>query len=182
MVVSYCKAVKIHEEKSSAYARLHRKHHDEVHGRFPISDDEFFARLTMEIHQAGLNWGLILSKEAALRKAYCDFCIAKVATFTKPTIDELLHNSDIIRSEAKIKATIYNAASILEITKTHSSCRAWLLSYRGSTLAQWTAILKSKFTFIGQEVTKELLTGIGILPGAHHHTCPVGKRIKKIPT
>jgi hypothetical protein len=60
---------------------VHKKYHDTEYG-FPLHDDnELFARLVLEINQAGLSWTTILNKKENFFKAYDNFEIKKVAKY-----------------------------------------------------------------------------------------------------
>ena len=62
---------------------VHVHYHDKEYG-FPIHDDnELFARLVLEINQAGLSWTTILNKKDNFFKAYDNFDIAKVAKYNE---------------------------------------------------------------------------------------------------
>ena len=62
-VKTYCDYV------SNAGNTVHRAYHDEEYG-FPIADDNgLFARLILEINQAGLSWETILKKKDNFFKA-----------------------------------------------------------------------------------------------------------------
>src|SRR5438552_2758718 len=57
---------------------VHKKYHDNEYG-FPLHDDnELFARLVLEINQAGLSWTTILNKKENFFKAYDNFEIRKL--------------------------------------------------------------------------------------------------------
>ena len=58
MATSYCDFV-----QNAGKDTVHRHYHDHEYG-FPIHDDNLlFARLVLEINQAGLSWETILKKE-----------------------------------------------------------------------------------------------------------------------
>ena len=65
--------------------------------------------LMLEGFQAGLAWIVILRKRDAFRKAFKNFDPAKVARFGEPDIARLLEDPGIVRSRAKIEATIHGA-------------------------------------------------------------------------
>src|SRR5688500_18445178 len=98
--LSYCEFVWRMEP-----ANVHVHYHNNEYG-FPIhSDNELFARLILEINQAGLSWTTILNKKDNFYKAFKDFDIAKVARFNEKNIGQLLQNAGIIRNRLKIEAT-----------------------------------------------------------------------------
>ena len=73
---SYCEFV-----KDLPPDNLHRLHHDRVHGYAVTHDNELFARLILEINQAGLSWLTILKKEHNFRQALHQFDIVRVASY-----------------------------------------------------------------------------------------------------
>ncbi len=74
MATTYCDFVL---NKGKGHCSSH--YHDNEYG-FPIDDDNLlFARLVLEINQAGLSWETILKKKDNFFKAFDDFNIDKVA-------------------------------------------------------------------------------------------------------
>ena len=73
--------------------------------------------LMLEGFQAGLSWLTILRKREAFGKAFRDFDPEKVARFKEKDIERLLANEGIIRSRAKIEATIAGARIFLAMEK-----------------------------------------------------------------
>ena len=84
--MSYCDFV-LNAGKDS----VHRSYHDKEYG-FPLNDDnDLFARLVLEINQAGLSWETILKKKDNFFKAFDDFDIEKVSRYNERKIAKLLH-------------------------------------------------------------------------------------------
>jgi DNA-3-methyladenine glycosylase I len=84
-------------------------YHDAEWG-VPIHDSrELWELLMLEGFQAGLAWIIVLRKREALRAAFRQFDPDKVARFTQRDVARLLKNEGIIRSRAKINATIEGA-------------------------------------------------------------------------
>src|SRR6266545_5229231 len=101
--MSYCNYV-LNAGKDS----VHKFYHDREYG-FPLHDDNaLFARLILEINQAGLSWETILKKKDNFFKAFDDFNIEKVSSYNSKKIEKLLQDAGIIRSRLKIGATIDN--------------------------------------------------------------------------
>ena len=71
----------------------------------------------LEGFQAGLSWITILRKREAFRKAFKSFDPRKVAGFTEADVQRLLQDAGIVRSRAKIEATIAGARIYLEMQK-----------------------------------------------------------------
>jgi DNA-3-methyladenine glycosylase I len=96
---------------------LLRVYHDEEWG-VPVRDSRaMWEMLMLEGFQAGLSWLTILRKREAFRKAFRNFDPEKVARFKEQDIERLLKNEGIIRSRAKIEATIAGARIFLAMEK-----------------------------------------------------------------
>jgi DNA-3-methyladenine glycosylase I len=88
---------------------LMRAYHDAEWG-VPMQDSRaLWETLILEGFQAGLSWQIILRKRETFREAFLDFDPKKIAKFGEAEIAQLLENPGIIRSRAKIEATINGA-------------------------------------------------------------------------
>lgn len=171
---SYCEAV-WHMEPGN----VHIHYHDQEYG-FPIHDDnELFARLVLEINQAGLSWLTILKKKDNFYAAFDGFVIEKVARYTDKKIARLLLDAGIIRNRLKINAAIENAKRIRKIQQESGSFQQWLKVHHPLTKEEWVKLFKKTFLFTGGEIVHSFLMSIGYLPGAHIETCAVYKKILK---
>lgn len=92
-----------------------RRYHDEEWGVFRDDDRFLFEMLTLEGAQAGLNWSTILNKRENYVKAFDGFDITKVAQYNTSKLDALKDDCGIVRNRLKIKSTVSNAKSVLEI-------------------------------------------------------------------
>ena len=147
---------------------------------FPINNDnELFARLILEINQAGLSWETILKKEQNFRKAFHNFEIIKVAKYKEKDFQRLMNDPGIIRNRLKISATVENAKTLLKIQKEFGSFQKWLQSHHPKTKEEWVKIFKKNFKFTGGEIVNEFLMSIGYLKGAHDKNCPIYNKILK---
>ncbi|MFD1142483.1 DNA-3-methyladenine glycosylase I [Larkinella insperata] len=172
--MSYCRII---ETMTADRKALHKAYHDQHYG-FPIHDDnELFARLVLEINQAGLSWETILRKEAGFRKAYDNFELQKVAAYTDTDRERLLADAGIIRNRLKINAAIENAKTIQKLQKEHGSFEKWLELHHPKTREEWVKLFKKTFRFTGGEIVNEFLMSIGYLPGAHAAECAVYARV-----
>lgn len=159
---------------------VHKLYHDKEYG-FPIEDDNgLFARLILEINQAGLSWTTILNKKENFFKAYDNFNIQKVAAYKEKKIEKLLNDAGIIRNRLKINAAIENAKKILELQKEYGSFKNWIDKHHPLSKEEWIKLFKQNFRFTGGEIVNEFLMSTGYLPGAHSITCPVYKKIEKL--
>ncbi|HMU46150.1 MAG TPA: DNA-3-methyladenine glycosylase I [Chitinophagaceae bacterium] len=174
MATTYCEYV-LNAGKES----VHRDYHDKEYG-FPIHDDNLlFARLVLEINQAGLSWETILKKKDNFFKAFDDFNIDKVSRYTEKKKEKLMQDAGIIRNRLKIEATIHNAQMIKKIQKETGSFKKWLDQHHPKTKEEWVKLFKQTFRFTGGEIVNEFLMSSGYLPGAHAVDCPVYKKVMK---
>jgi DNA-3-methyladenine glycosylase I len=172
--MSYCDVVARMDKDN-----VHVHYHDKEYG-FPIGDDnQLFARLVLEINQAGLSWTTILNKKDNFFKAYDQFVIAKVARYGQKQVDRLLQDAGIIRNRLKVNAAIENAKTLLAIQKEFGSFRNWLDHHHPLSKEEWVKLFKKTFRFTGGEIVGEFLMSTGYLPGAHSEGCPVYKKILK---
>jgi len=172
--LSYCSFV-----QGAGKDSVHRHYHDNEYG-FPIADDNgLFARLVLEINQAGLSWETILKKKDNFFRAFDQFDIAKVARYSDKKKAALLQDAGIIRNRLKVEATVYNAQRILLLQKEHGSFKAWLDLHHPKTKEEWVKVFKQTFRFTGGEIVNEFLMSCGYLPGAHEETCPQYKKVLK---
>jgi DNA-3-methyladenine glycosylase I len=173
-LTGYCGVVTVMDK-----ANVHVHYHDHEYG-FPIDDDnELFARLILEINQAGLSWTTILNKKENFYKAYSQFDIGKVARYQQRQKDRLLQDAGIIRNRLKIDAAIDNAKKILEIQEAFGSFKKWLDHLHPLPKEEWIKIFKKTFRFTGGEIVNEFLVSAGYLPGAHDSRCPVYPKVLK---
>ena len=172
--MSYCDVVKKFET-----GNVHIHYHDKEYG-FPILDDnELFARLILEINQAGLSWTTILKKKDNFFNAFDNFDIQKVSRYTDKKMAALMQDAGIIRNRLKIEATIENAKRIKAIQKEYGSFKNWIDQHHPLTKEEWVKLFKKTFRFTGGEIVNEFLMSTGYLPGAHDASCPVYKKVLK---
>jgi DNA-3-methyladenine glycosylase I len=160
---------------------LHAPYHDLEYG-FPQREDAvLFERLVLEINQAGLSWGLMLKKRTAFHAAFRGFDPAVVARFGARDVKRLLADAGIVRNKLKVNAAIENARRIVALRESHGSFAGWLDEHHPLTKEEWVKLFKRTFVFTGGEIVGEFLMSLGYLPGAHRPTCPVYRRIAKLP-
>jgi len=110
---------------------LMRAYHDTEWG-VPEHDSRVLWELLMlEGFQAGLAWIVVLRKRDAFRKAFRQFDPVKVAKFGEAEIQKLLENEGIVRSRAKIEATIGGARAYLEMKKAGNDFAEWVWEMAG---------------------------------------------------
>jgi DNA-3-methyladenine glycosylase I len=95
---------------------LMQKYHDEEWGVPDFDSPSLWETLMLEGFQAGLSWITVLRKRDAFRKAFRKFDPGAVAHLGEKDVAKMLENPEIIRSRAKIEATIHGARVYLDIS------------------------------------------------------------------
>lgn len=108
---------------------LYMAYHDTEWGVPVFADDKLFEFLILETFQAGLSWITILRKRENFRKAFDGFDYKKIANYSETKYEELLHDAGIIRNRLKIKATISNAVSFMEVQQEFGSFSNYIWSF-----------------------------------------------------
>ena len=109
--------------------------------------------LLLESFQAGLSWECVLNKREAFRKAYDNFDLDKICSYSDDKINELLNNKDIIRNKLKIKASISNARIFRNIIKEYGSFRAYLKTF---TKEEIIYEIDKTTNFLSDNISKDL--------------------------
>jgi DNA-3-methyladenine glycosylase I len=158
---------------------LLRVYHDEEWGVPEYGSRALWEMLMLEGFQAGLSWLIILRKRDAFRKAFTGFDPEAVARFDEKDIARLLENPGIIRSRAKIAATIEGARIYLAMREAGEDFSQWVWSMAGGEPMQnrtGTTIVKSAlsetisialkkrgFKFVGPVIVYAWMQATGIV-------------------
>ncbi|MCL2785645.1 MAG: DNA-3-methyladenine glycosylase I [Methanomassiliicoccaceae archaeon] len=164
------------------------KYHDEVWGVPEHDDRKLFAKLCLDIMQAGLSWRTILYKQENFEKAFDGFHIGTVAGYDEDKMNELMQDAGIVRNRLKIVSIVNNAARVLEIQKEFGSFDAYLWGFTsGKTIRGHPNVMtdipascplsdtiskdmkKRGFRFVGTTVIYAFLQAVGIADD--HMTC-----------
>ncbi len=89
------------------------EYHDTEWGVPEYDSRALWEKLMLDGFQAGLSWLTILRKRDAFRRAFAGFDPAVVAQFGPADVERLVLDAGIIRSRAKIEATIGGARAYL---------------------------------------------------------------------
>ncbi|MDD3721213.1 MAG: DNA-3-methyladenine glycosylase I [Lutibacter sp.] len=108
---------------------LYMAYHDTEWGVPVFADNKLFEFLILETFQAGLSWITILRKRENFRKAFDNFDYKKIANYSEAKYEELLLDAGIIRNRLKIKATISNAVSFMEVQQEFGSFSNYIWSF-----------------------------------------------------
>lgn len=168
-------------------------YHDSEWG-VPIKDARrLWETLMLEGFQAGLSWAIILRKRDAFRKAFANFDPIKVAEFDQREIENLLSNTGIVRSRAKIEATIAGAKIFNEMQQNNEDFADFCWSFtngkpiRGTTQDTQTELsltiskeMKRRgFKFTGPTIVYAWMQAVGIV-NDHSSECFRFKEITKV--
>jgi len=133
----------------------------------PKSDDEYFARMTKALFQAGLNWKMIDDKWPNFEKAFAHFSIPKIAKYGDRQIAKLMEDQGIVRNERKIRSTIYNAQQSLVIEREFGSFKNYFKSF-DKEHAKLMEDLQRRFKHLGESSSRTFLwmSGVKLEPTA----------------
>ncbi|MFP5228807.1 MAG: DNA-3-methyladenine glycosylase I [Acidobacteriota bacterium] len=110
---------------------LMRQYHDAEWGVPEFDSRALWETLMLEGFQAGLAWIVVLRKREAFRKAFRGFDPQKVARFGEKDIVRMLEDPGIIRSRAKIEATIGGARALLKMRDDGVEFSSWVWEMAG---------------------------------------------------
>lgn len=113
----------------NAKNEIYIHYHDCEWGVALYDDCKLYELLILECFQAGLSWECILNKRESFRLAYDGFDITKVVQYDEKKVDELLHNSGIIRNKLKILASIHNSIVFQQIQKEFGSFAEYIWGF-----------------------------------------------------
>lgn len=108
---------------------------------------DYFEVMSRAVFQAGLSWAGIGKHWDRYREEFDGFDPAKVARYTEGDVDRLMRAEGVLHSARKIRATIANAAALIEVERTRGGVAEYLRSFPDyATLA---ADFKKRFAFMG---------------------------------
>lgn len=132
-----------------------RAYHDSEWGTPQRDSRMLWEMLMLEGFQAGLAWITVLRKREAFRAAFKEFDPAKVAGFGEKDITRLLADPGIIRSRAKIEATIEGARIFLEMQKSGTEFSDWVWAFVDGKPIQNSGPVPAS-TPLSEKISKEL--------------------------
>jgi DNA-3-methyladenine glycosylase I len=157
---------------------LMQKYHDEEWGVPEYDSRALWESLMLDGFQAGLSWLTILRKREAFRKAFRNFDPKAVARMGERDVARLLENADIIRSRAKIEATISGARIYLAMADAGEDFSTYIWKMAGNKPIQnrgpvpaktplseeiSAALKKRGFKFVGPVIVYAWMQATGIV-------------------
>src|SRR5690348_5086117 len=101
----------------------------------PCSDNEHFEALTAAVFSARFNADIVRGRWPAIRHAFADFDLDRVASWPDGESERLLAYPGMIRNRKKIIATLRNARELAEKATLYGSVQSYLASFGPSTQA-----------------------------------------------
>src|ERR1700743_986147 len=157
---------------------LMRDYHDKEWGVAERDSRALWEALMLDGFQAGLSWLTILRKREAFRKAFYNFDPKKVARMNEKDTPRLRQNEEIIRSRAKIEATINGARIYLAMADAGEDFSTWIWKMAGNKPIQnrgpipaktplseefSAALRKRGFKFVGPVIVYAWMQACGIV-------------------
>src|SRR5947199_6616287 len=121
---------------------LLRAYHDEEWGVPERDSRALWEKLVLDGFQAGLSWITVLRKREAFRQAFQGFDPEVVGQYGAADVARLLADPGIVRSRAKIEATIGNARAYLamEAAGEDFSVFVWAMAGGVPVRNEWRSI------------------------------------------
>jgi len=135
---------------------LMQQYHDEEWGVPQRDPRMLWEMLMLEGFQAGLSWRTILHKREAFRHAFAGFVPEKVARFGDKQVAKLLGDAGIIRSRAKIEATIAAAKIYCDMQERGEDFDAFCWSFTQGRVLQGEGRNVPARTAKSEEIADEL--------------------------
>jgi DNA-3-methyladenine glycosylase I len=160
-------------------------YHDEEWGVPEYDGRALWEKLMLDGFQAGLSWSTILRKRDAFRKAFKGFDPKKVARFEEADVLRLLQDPGIVRSRAKIEATIGGARAYLKMKEQGEDFSAFVWGMAGGKPIRNTgpvpvsnalseevskALKKRGFKFVGPVIVYAWMQATGMV-NDHSEEC-----------
>ena len=161
-------------------------YHDEEWGVPEHDSRALWEKLVLDGFQAGLAWSIILRKREAFRAAFAQFDPEAVARFTSADVERLVLDAGIVRSRAKIEATIGNARAYLAMRAAGEDFSPWVWGLVGgapimlgsgpvpiqTALSEHIskALKQRGFKFVGPVIVYAWMQAVGLV-NDHSATC-----------
>ncbi|HEV8050160.1 MAG TPA: DNA-3-methyladenine glycosylase I [Thermoplasmata archaeon] len=164
---------------------LLRTYHDVEWGVPERDGRRLWEMLALEGFQAGLSWTIILRKRDAFRAAFRGFDPKVVATFRAADVARLLRDPGIVRSRAKIAATIDGARIYVAMEHAGEPFGTYVWNLAGGrpvqgsgrpttqselSVAVSSALRTRGFRFVGPVIAYAWMQAVGLV-NDHARTC-----------
>ena len=127
----------------------------------PISDNDYFERMSRIIFMSGLNWATLEKKWPGIKDAFRGFDIDTVAAMGESEGEALMRNSAVIRNQAKLHAIITNAREFQSVIDEFGSFSKYLETLRVQGEMAIRDTIARRFSFIGKSTAVIFLHACG---------------------
>lgn len=177
---------------------LYRDYHDREWGVPERDGRALWEKLMLDGFQAGLAWITILRKREAFRAAFAGFDPEAVARFGEADVERLLADPGIVRSRAKIEATVGNARAYLAMRDKGEAFAAFAWGFVGgrpiqnawadrgalpaqtALAAELSKALKARgFKFVGPVIVYAWMQAAGLV-NDHITTCFRHREVRRL--
>ncbi len=183
---------------AAAEDALYRAYHDEEWGVPERDSRALWEKFQLDGFQAGLSWITILRKRESMREEFEGFDPQRIARWSDKRVAKALKNPGIIRSPAKINATINNARIYLDMAENGEDFSDYVWAFVGgkpiqNKLKHWReapaktplseAIAKDMkkrgFKFCGPTIVYAVMQAMGMV-NDHEVGCPRHKQVARM--
>jgi DNA-3-methyladenine glycosylase I len=140
----------------STSSALLQRYHDEEWGVPERDARALWEKLMLDGFQAGLAWITVLRKRETMRAAFAGFDPERVARFGETQIARLLADPGIIRSRAKIDATITGARIYLDMAANGEDFSTFCWSFTDGQVLRGDGKTVPSATPLSERISKEL--------------------------
>jgi 3-methyladenine DNA glycosylase Tag len=109
--------------------------------------DDYLEIIARAVFQTGLRWSTIAAQWPATRAAFGEFDVHRVAAYAEPDVERIMASEGVLHSPRKIRATIHNAQTLLDLDRCHHGFAHYLRAF--PDYAALSADMQHRFAFLG---------------------------------
>ncbi|GAB1256955.1 DNA-3-methyladenine glycosylase I [Aurantivibrio plasticivorans] len=126
-----------------------------------LGDDRYLSEMSRRVFRAGLKHSMVDGKWPAFEKAFKQFNVKRVASFSDEELESLAHDKTIIRHFGKIKAVRENARWLLDVIAEHGSVGQLIGSWPVADIVGLWTLLKKQGAQMGGQSGSRFLRMVG---------------------
>lgn len=108
---------------------------------------DYLEVMSKAVFQSGMPWKMVASKWPQIREAMRNFDVDSLATLSTDDLEELAHDTRVIRNRRKLAAIVHNAQRMIDLDEEHGGFQNYLRSHDSFELT--TKDLRKQFKFLG---------------------------------
>jgi len=113
----------------------------------PASLADYLELMTRAVFQAGVRWKQIADPRDAYREAFAGFDPQRIAAYDEIDVERVLATPGILRTPKKVRATVANAAALLQTDREYGGFANYLASF--DSYEALAKDFKKRFKFMG---------------------------------